>query len=278
MAEQYYLIKRKIDGLVLQIDLDNVYGTNFRDISQPLWVIATQQDAQKDHQQWTITPEGYIKIKVNGWVLDIGQEDILPAIIKALKVKLQNPKTEEERQQILSRLRDLEWLVTMQAQYAQWLGFDLTQPLYRATVVKPPDSSNLNQKWSVEGPFIKSKVDERVLELFGSEDYSPVTTAKLSENPCNQEWELVPVNISPPPSQPQSAPQSVNETAHVFRVWNVSGTEFGQACFIYLVLAEGLDIHYNYGTVARYTANQIFNFWYYVSLWWLSWIKAMSLR
>ena len=49
----------------------------------------------------------------------------------------------------------------------------------------------------------------------------------------------------------------------MFRVLNADGTEFGKGCFTYQGPAEGVDIQYNYGTVAGGTANQILSFWYY---------------
>jgi hypothetical protein len=68
-SESYYLIKSKLNGLVLDIRATNPLPGAF---------VQTWTQNSGDGQLWTITDDGYIKSKLNGLVLDIRVSNPLP--------------------------------------------------------------------------------------------------------------------------------------------------------------------------------------------------------
>ena len=68
-SESYYLIKSKLNGLVLDIRVSNPLPGAF---------VQTWTQNSGDGQLWTITDDGYIKSKLNGLVLEIPVADPRP--------------------------------------------------------------------------------------------------------------------------------------------------------------------------------------------------------
>ncbi|NES67430.1 MAG: hypothetical protein F6K24_20420 [Okeania sp. SIO2D1] len=196
MPEQYYLIKRKVDCLVLQVDQENIYS-NSRCKKTPLWVVAAKQTGE-DNQLWKITTEGHIISKFENLALEIDKEDILPVLIDLLNDLKFISLDSVAKQVIQGYIDSLAWLLQHQKLFGKSLGCEPPKPLFRATVADDI-ADNKDQKWVIEEDLIKSKIDGRVLELFGSGEYGPVTTNKLNRDPDQQEaqkWELIPVNNS----------------------------------------------------------------------------------
>ncbi len=69
-SESYYLIKSKLNGLVLEIRASNPLPGAF---------IQTWTQNNGLNQQWTITDDGFIKSKLNGLVLEIRASNPRPA-------------------------------------------------------------------------------------------------------------------------------------------------------------------------------------------------------
>jgi hypothetical protein len=159
----YFVIKSKLNNLVLQVDDTNRIATDFGIQSQHIWVV-TAQETQADNQLWMLNPQGQIQSKFNGLVLDIGTENLL----------------------------------TLSHKYHQYLNYLSSQGLvYPPLLVTSPQDDKLTQQWTIEWELnafvIKSNQDGKVLDIFGAlpSEFVPITLAPFSPSALNQQWEIM---------------------------------------------------------------------------------------
>jgi len=170
----YFVIRSKLNNLVLQIDHYNILKTHLGIQTEQFWVV-TGQETQADNQLWTLTPQGQIQSKYNGLVLDIGVENLLDIF----------GKNDEGYR------------------YLKTLGIR-----YPTLVAASPEGGKLAQQWMQGGLTINNNQNGNVLDILGSSlsEYSPITIASLSPDAHNQQWEFIAVSQPSPDPLPEPEP------------------------------------------------------------------------
>ncbi|MEM9214341.1 MAG: hypothetical protein AAGD25_08330 [Cyanobacteria bacterium P01_F01_bin.150] len=172
----YFLIKSKLNDLVLQIDQYNLLKTYLGIQTEQLWIV-TGQETRADNQLWKLTPEGKLLSKFYGLTLGIGMENLLDILGQT------NPYYD----------------------YLKSLGI-----FYPSLVAISPEINESAQGWVQDGLVIKNSEDDSVLDILGASlsEYAPITLASLTPDTPNQQWECIPVHQSLIEPDPAPEPDS----------------------------------------------------------------------
>ena len=171
----YFVIKSKLNNLVLQIDEHNLLKTKLGIQTEQFWVV-TGHENQADNQLWMLTSQGQIQSKFNGLVLDIGTKNLL----------------------------DIYGQINQYYNHLKAQGI-----VFPPLVATLPEAGKLTQQWTKYDLAIRSSKDGKALDIFGAslDEYVPITVNSLVPDSPNQQWEFFTPRQPSPTTEPSPTMQ-----------------------------------------------------------------------